>query len=292
MATIAIIGAGAIGRALGGVLTGGKHRILFWDVDASKAPHQGTIQDAVRVADFIFLCIPSKAVRSAVQDMRRVIRPGAVMVALAKGVEASSGMTMDRLLEDALPRGIAYALFGGPMLAAEISSGMPTTGVLGGDDARACRRVAELFTETSLHVVCSDDRHGVALAGTLKNIYAVALGIAQALGWGDNQKGWLVASALREMGEIAERLGGRRETVYGFAGLGDLVATGFSPHSRNRRVGEAMVMGETISGESTNALPAIVKRIGGARETFPILAALGEIMINKKDARETFGRLL
>jgi len=291
MSKIAIIGAGAIGSAIGGVLTTQKHRIIFWDADTSKVPGQGALGDAVRDADFIFLCIPSKVVRVSVLEMRDAIRPGAVVVALAKGVEAGTGMTMDEVLRGTLPSGISPVLLGGPMLAAEIAARMPTTGVLGGDNVQACLRTAGLFKTTLLQVVCSDDMHGVALAGTLKNIYAVALGIAQALAWGENQKGWLVSSAILEMAAISEMLGGRRETVYGLAGLGDLVATGFSPHSRNRRVGESLVTGAPIAGESTNALPIITKKIGTRASEFHILSALAEIVMNKKDAQEVFGRL-
>src|SRR3989338_844635 len=113
-------------------------------------------------------------------------------------------------------------------------------------------------------MACTSDVRGVAVAGVLKNIYALGLGIAHALGWGENQKGWFVSRALREMARAAELLGGTRETMLGIAGLGDLVATGFSPHSHNRTTGALFVTdpGRFPKAESINALPIIIKKLG------------------------------
>jgi glycerol-3-phosphate dehydrogenase (NAD(P)+) len=131
---------------------------------------------------------------------------------------------------------------------------------------------------------------GVALAGIIKNIYAIGLGIAGGLMWGDNQKGWLTGVAIREMANIIKLLGGEKETAYSVAGLGDLIATGYSPYSRNREVGNELVKTGTccLESEGSRSLPIIASLLGQEKNTLPFFTALEEILIKNQNAKTIF----
>ena len=247
------------------------------------------LERVIREAKFIFLCVPSKAVRSAAISILPYLLSKAIVIVLAKGIEVESELFMDEVLIKTLPSGQPFALLGGPMLAAELATDMSTTGVVGSRDEHCLRALRELFLETTLHLETNLDLRGVALAGTLKNIYAMVLGIAHALAWGENQKGWLVAQSIFEMAFITKQMGGLPQTVYGVAGLGDLVATGFSPYSRNRKVGISHVEDQTpLRGESTNALPIIISKIGLSIDSLPLLRALRDVVMEKSSPRAVF----
>ncbi len=289
---IAIIGAGHIGKAIAHVLAPKHLAVKFWDINPDCLPEQCDIAGAVRGADFVFLAVPSNAVRSALSRATPFLGAQTIVVTVAKGIEAETKKFMDDVLADALPTRQPHAVLFGPMLAAEMISGQPSFAVVGSTFKRAREALVDLFSKTSLHVIASEDARGVAVAGVLKNVYAIALGIAHGLGWGENQKGYLIVQAIHEMQGLVKILGGKRETALGYAGLGDLIATGFSSHSRNRLVGERLVKGEPLASEGTRALPIIAKLPGKKLLQFPVLRAMGEIVCHKKDTRDTFGRLL
>ena len=151
-----------------------------------------------------------------------------------------------------------------------------------------------LFAGTKMRVETSDDVPGVVWSAILKNVYAIGLGMTEGLGWGANARGWFVAKAVEEAGGILEDLGGRRETFHGVAGVGDMVATGFSPHSKNRTLGEhwAKEGKAPFESEGQVSLPQLLQVLGKRASKYPALMALKATLIGKKKAKAVFADLI
>jgi glycerol-3-phosphate dehydrogenase (NAD(P)+) len=276
-----IIGAGAIGRAMNGIITeGSRHRAAFWDAAPGKVKGQKTLAKLLPSADAVFLCLPSSAMRKAVQSIKPYLSKRTAVVCFAKGTEEGTHLTMDRLLARILPPRQPFALLFGPMLAAELAAKSRGHATVAGD-RRACRIVAEIFSGSRLAVAPCGDSRGVALCGPLKNVYAIGMGILAELGSGDNVRGAYVSIALKEMGEIVKMLGGRRETVLGFCGLADLVTTGFNKTSHNHRFGRALVKGGKSPGaEGEKAILCLAVLMRGRHKKFVIFDALHRVLLN------------
>lgn len=286
--TVVIIGAGRIGQAIGKILEQKNIKAEFFDVDLSKVPDQKPLSETVPKANVIVLCVPSWGIREAVKDLAPHLNKKAILIFLAKGIEEKTKKRADELLSELLPKH-SRVLVSGPMLAEELINSLSGRGICASVDQNATSEVKNLFSDTNLILEHSSDIRSVALAGVLKNIYAVGLGIADALELGANFKGWYVGQALAEMASIIKTLGGDGQAAYSCAGLGDLVATGFSPHSRNRGVGESLIKeGKAPKGEGTTSLPSILSMLGAHSTKFPILTALQEVIISGKDARLVF----
>ncbi len=286
--TVLIIGAGRIGAALGSILEKKNVRTEFFDVDVSKVPNQKPLSETVSKADVIFLCVPSWRVRDAIKDLKPYLRDNAILIFFAKGIEGKTLKRADEIFTELLPHH-PNVLVSGPMLAEELANSLSGRGVCTSLDKAAISEVKNLFSNTNLVLEHSSDIRSVALAGVLKNIYAVGLGIVDALELGSNFKGWYVGQALSEMAEIIKTLGGDGQAAYSCAGLGDLVATGFSPHSRNRGVGERLIKeGVAPMGEGTVSLPSVLSMLKGEAKRFPILIALDDVILKKKDVRAVF----
>lgn len=286
---VTIIGAGNLGAALGTILEGHAD-VRAWDKDPSKSPSGVTRDDALRDAAFVFLCMPSWVLRPGVAELAPLLPAGAVVVGMSKGIETDGNLFVDELLEELVSDANPVALLAGPMLAAELSAGMRGAAVAASRHAGARTSLAALFAGTKLSVEESGDPRGVAVCGVLKNVYAAGLGILGALGRPDNVRGLFVSHALREMTAIVAALGGDASTALGPAGAGDLVATGISPHSRNRRLGEAIVRDGTCppGSEAHASLPSIVARLEGAG-AYRALDAVHRVIIGNEKAADAFG---
>ncbi len=323
---IVIIGAGEIGGAIEGLLSGGANVLIeMWDKDDAKVSNKKPLSDIVPLANFVFLCVPSWAMRDALIAILPHLGDRVIVVSLAKGITIAPTeergekrlKTTAELLEKLLPDSADYALLSGPMIAEELMHGAVSVGVVASRDKKVFDKIEALFVDTNLRVEYSSDIYGVALMGVLKNIYAISLGIADALGLGSNFRGYLVWGAIKEMAEITKLLGepellkatssggpalrqlfenqGKQgEVALGLAGLGDLVTTGFSPHSRNRQVGDRLVKtGESsLKSEGLASLPLIVELLGKNVNNFPILRALEEVVIQNRNAKITFTTLI
>lgn len=201
---------------------------------------------------------------------------------------------MDRLYDELLPRGQAYALLYGPMLADEIEQGLMSAAVAATKRRATYNAIHKLFAKSNLRLDYSNDVPGVALSGVLKNVYAIGLGIVSALELGGNAKGWFVQNIIFEMQGVLKRLNhGRTDAALGLAGLGDLVCTGFSAYSTNHRVGQELVAGRGLTrmSEGLVSLPSLLYRLGPSAKRFPLLQAVKQVVINKKNAKRTFERL-
>lgn len=288
---VTIIGAGEIGQAIGKILKT-KAQIDFWDKDPKKVKNQKTLADAVKNANFLFFCVNAGNIREAATSAKPYINKKTIIVSLAKGLEEKTWHPAAQILSELLPDNRLAAL-GGPMLAEELKKGLPGFGLVGTKDTKTFKELSKLFSNTKITIWYADDINGIALAGVLKNIYAIALGIAQGLSWGDNQKGTLVAAAVMEMNLILRSFGAKPELAFSFAGLGDLVATGSSPNSLNREVGIYLGKGKSIKkpSEGYRALPGIIKLLKGTKN-LPILNALEKIILKKQAAKKVFAELM
>jgi glycerol-3-phosphate dehydrogenase (NAD(P)+) len=253
-------------------------------------PKQKPLEVIVSKADYLFLCVPSQSVRPATLSIKPFLKKKTGVICLSKGVELKTKKFMPEALAEILPPGQPFAMCGGPMLAEEIMQGQPGVSVLATKHAAAFKKLVALFSGSAVRLELSRDLIGVAVAGVLKNIYAMALGIADGLGWGANAEAWLVSQALIEMKKITIRLGGKVETVCYTAGLSDFIATAFSPYSKNRESGRVIAKtGKfTGGGEGFVSFPAVWKCLGSSAKKYPLLSLLKNVLLDHKDAKKLF----
>jgi glycerol-3-phosphate dehydrogenase (NAD(P)+) len=283
MSAIAILGAGSWGTALAVLLE--RHAPMLWDHDAARAARIAAsrrnpaylpnveLPAAIRVsadlgacvasADTLVVAIPSHSVREVARRVAAVPpRRHVLVVNAAKGLEERSGARMSQVLASELPDLPVVSLVG-PSHAEEVATRMPTSVVVAGSDEAALQRVQDMFTTEWFRVYTNTDLVGVELAVSVKNVIAIAAGICDGLGFGDNSKGALLTRGLAEMARLGVRLGARAETFAGLAGLGDLVTTAISRHSRNRALGERIGRGMSLQA----ALAEMTQVVEGVRTT-------------------------
>ena len=201
---------------------------------------------AVSNVEFLLLVTPSKAIREVADRLSKThLSDDIVLLSCTKGVESGTGLRMSEILAEYFPKNPIAAL-SGPSHAEEVACGMPTALVLGCKDAVLGHRLQEAFSTRNFRAYTNDDVPGVELGGALKNIFALAAGVSDGLGLGDNSKAALVTRSLAELVRLGTALGGRRETFQGLSGIGDLIVTCFSRHSRNRAVGERLGRGQRL----------------------------------------------
>lgn len=287
---IVILGAGEIGRAIAFVLKKTGAHIELWDKDLSRVPRQKKLSTIVPMADYLFLCVPSQAVRSAAGSVLPFLKKKTGVICLSKGIEVKSRKFMSEVLAKVLPVGQPFALCGGPMLAEEILKGKFGVAVLATKNAAAFKKLVQLFSGSALRLEVTNDLIGVAASGVLKNVYAMILGMASGLGWSSNVEAWLVSQCLTEMEKITNKFGGKTETVCYTAGLSDLIATGFSPCSRNRTTGVAIIKTGRggLNGEGEISFSALWRRLGFSARKYPLLIMLRKILVNHQNAKRHF----
>jgi glycerol-3-phosphate dehydrogenase (NAD(P)+) len=194
----------------------------------------------------VIFAVPTSATREMAHSLAAAnLPPTATLLSCAKGIEKSTGDRMSQVLREVFPLN-PIAVLSGPNHAEEIAAGMATCAVIGSDDHDLAVRLQELFTFPHFRSYTSDDLAGIEFGGAVKNVYAIAAGMAHGLGLGDNAVAALVTRALAEMTRLGTALGGRLETFSGLSGMGDLIVTCFSEHSRNHRVGLALGSGKTL----------------------------------------------
>lgn len=289
-ATIAVIGAGELGQAIGKLLRENGSAVEFWDSDLQKVPGQKSLQETVRPAAHVFFCIPSWGMREALGASLAFFAPSATVVSFAKGIEKDSLKTASELMDEILAPNQPRVFVGGPMLAGEIAVSKKAIGVIASRDAAARTKVLQLLMSPHFAGELSDDPFSVSLAGALKNIYAVLLGLADGLKLSGNVKGWLASHALHEMTEVATSLGANAAAILDSAGAADFLATGYSPYSRNRAIGFEIAKNgiEEPGSEGLVSLPFLLKRLGQNAAVFPLLTLIKEVGIEKKSPATLF----
>jgi len=291
---VSIIGVGELGQCLGSVLRQVNACTLeLWDIDKTKVPNQKEHREVIAAASVVLNCVPSWAMRQAASSAAAHLSPGALVVSLAKGLELETHQTMAEVLSSELPDGQPWALFSGPMLAEELEEGLPGAGIVTSNSGEAYEILASLFAGTLLRVEASSDIQGVALAGVLKNVYAIGLGAVVALGFGDNTRGRYVEMACAEMAQILDRLGGQPQTAYGLAGLGDLITTGHSAHSSNYKVGQELAANGkyTITSEGVQSLPSMTVLLGDESDDLPLFYALKGAVVDRRPLKMVFDKV-
>src|SRR5579863_8374977 len=260
-----VLGAGAWGTALAKMLNQSGHKITLWGHNPARLeelrrtgcnerslpgivlPRDCTIEPdfsrAVTGSDFVIAAIPSKAFREVTG---RLAEFTGVVVSVTKGLEYKTGLTMCGVLAETAPKARVAAL-SGPTFALEVARGIPTAIVAASDDPAAARATQQLFHRPAFRVYTSADLLGVELGGALKNVIAIAAGVCDGLGFGDNSKAALITRAMAEIRRLGVACGAQGETFSGLSGLGDLTVTCFSKLSRNRGLGEKLGKGGTLA---------------------------------------------
>lgn len=269
-----VLGAGSWGTALAFMLAERGLGVQFWGRDEALMKEVATTRrnprylsdlelpadilatsrlEALCPAPLVLFVVPSKGVRAVARQVAGMgcIGEGSVLVSCTKGIELDTGETMSEVISDCLP-GRVIAALSGPNHAEEIAMRMPSAAVVACRDPETARSLQDCFTLPWFRCYTSDDTLGVEWAGALKNVYAIAAGIARGMNLGDNAIAALVTRALAEMMRFGIAMGGRAETFSGLSGIGDLVATCYSEHSRNSRVGrllgQGMPLAEIVAG--------------------------------------------
>ena len=319
---ISIIGSGSWGTALALLLSEHGLPITIWAHNPAVAeeinsrhtnshylpginlpPNVSATADLAVVgqSDLIVVVVPSKVMRDTARSLAALNLPsGTLIVSCTKGIESGTGLLMSQVLGEFLPQ-CRLAVLSGPNLAPEIARQIPAASVIGSAHADLLEPLQRIFSSKGFRAYTTDDITGVQLGGALKNIYAIAAGVCDGFGMGDNAKAALVTRSLAEMTRLGMALGGRRETFFGLSGAGDLMVTCFSKQSRNRQFGERLGRGEkpvdiiaslkTVAEGVPTALSAseCAKRLG---IDAPITAEVCAVLHEGKPPRESMSCLL
>ena len=264
---ITVIGTGGWGTALAVLLHGNGHRVVLWgrlkeEVDpilgarenkaflpGVKIPNEIIVtldtKSALRNAEMVVLAVPSHGMRPICRQIDEFLPRTAAIVHVAKGIENETGARMSEVIAEVLQHDGCVVL-SGPSHAEEVARGIPTAVVVASTDPHRATLAQQTFKNERFRIYTHDDVIGVELGGALKNVIAIAAGVCDGIGFGDNTKAALCTRGLAEMSRLGGALGARGETFFGLSGIGDLIVTAFSRHSRNRGFGERLGKGETV----------------------------------------------
>ncbi|MBQ3797384.1 MAG: NAD(P)H-dependent glycerol-3-phosphate dehydrogenase [Butyrivibrio sp.] len=323
---IGIIGAGSWGIALAYLLSKNGHKVVVWSrsestVEKLKAYHgneeklPGVILDdsvdftsdmetAVRGKDLVVIVIPSAHMRETVHKMAPFIQPSdehrQIIVNCTKGIEESTLMVMSDVILDEIP-GSQVCVLSGPSHAEEVGKGLPTTIVVGAFDKETARYVQNIFMNSFFRVYISPDMLGIEIGAALKNVIALAAGMADGYGLGDNAKAALITRGIAEIGRLGMAMGGKFETFSGLSGIGDLVVTCASMHSRNRRAGILIGQGKSMQ-EAMDEVNMVVEGVYSAKAALelakkyevemPIVETVNEILFENKAPSDAINDLM
>lgn len=258
------------------------------------------IGEAVAGADVIVMGIPSQNFRSVLQQVREHIRPWVPVISLTKGLELDTRMRMTEIIADVLP-GHPVGVLTGPNLAREIMAGQAAASVIAMEDAIIVRELQCLFTSGLFRVYTNTDVVGCELGGVLKNIIAIAVGMGDGLGAGDNTRAALITRGLAEISRLGCAMGGKPETFGGLAGMGDMIATCTSPQSRNRHVGMELGRGKSMAtisaemfmvAEGAKSAPAVMALAQQYGVEMPIVSDVYKVLSGETSAQRIFRGLL
>lgn len=322
MSKIGIVGAGTWGVALARMLSISGHNVEIWsaipeEIDLliserrqknlpqvllpEELKYTKSIEKICSDKDILVFAVPSVFVRSTAKKAAPFIKDGQIIVDVAKGIEPGTLMTMTEIISDEIGKNTRLVALSGPTHAEEVAQDLPTTIVSASNDAEAAKIVQTIFTNNVMRVYTNSDVNGVELCGALKNIIALACGISAGLGYGDNTKAALITRGLAEMTRLGLKMGCRQETFAGLAGVGDLIVTATSRHSRNNRCGYLIGQGKTpeeavkevgMVVEGINAIPAAITLSEKYDVEMPIVSAANKIVNCGTDPRDAVAALM
>ena len=310
---ICVLGAGTWGVALASLLAKNQHEVALWskipsEIEELKATgahknlpgallpigisYTTDIAEALGGAALTLFVVPSQFIRSTAAEAARYIEENTVVVNAAKGIESGTLMTMTEVISDELKKygtikGIRVAALSGPTHAEEVAIGLPTSIVAASEDEECARFIAEVFKNSCMRVYMNSDVRGVELCGALKNIIAIAAGICRGIEFGDNAKAMLITRGMAEIARLGVAMGCSHATFNGLAGIGDLIVTCTSHHSRNNRCGELIGRGMSYTEakaeigmvvEGYHALGAAMELSKKYRVEMPIIAGVDAVI--------------
>ncbi len=287
-----MIGAGAWGNAVGTVLERNQHELTYLH-RADRAWGEGA------AAQMVFLAIPCQSLRERLIELGAP-DPAVPVVSLIKGIEVNHFSRVSEIVKSVWPQS-PVATISGPSFAHEVLMGAPTTAVIAAESMELAQGIQSVVHEKLFRLYTSQDLIGVELGGALKNVYAIAGGMCQGLGMGDNAMAGLMTRSLAEMSRIAISLGGRQETLFGLSGIGDLMLTSFSGASRNHQVGEALGRGGDIgtimknmkgTAEGVPTTKAVYDWVQKNQLRAPIIQEVYAVLYEKKSPRKSVEDLL
>ena len=321
MERISVIGAGSWGIALANLLAGNGHDVTVWsimkdEIDMLDKNHEHLdklpgvklndsikyttdLEKACKEKDILVLAVPSVYTRSTAHSMAPFITDGQIIVNVAKGVEENTLLTLSEIITEEIPNANVCVL-SGPSHAEEVGRGLPTTVVVGSKDQKTAEYLQDTFMNDFFRVYTSSDILGIELGGALKNVVALAAGIADGLGYGDNAKAALITRGISEIARLGIAMGGQFETFCGLTGIGDLIVTCASMHSRNRRAGILIGQGKSAD-EAMAEVKMVVEGVYSAKAAMglskkynvdlPIIAEVNKILFENKPPKDV-GRCL
>lgn len=251
-------------------------------------------------AELIVTAVPSPATRTTAKQLAPHVKKGQKIINISKGLEESTLMRLSEVYREEIPQA-DISVMSGPSHAEEVSRGLPTTNVVASDDINTAKQVQDIFMDDMFRVYTSTDIVGVELGGALKNVIALCAGISDGLGYGDNTKAALMTRGLAEIARLGHAMGAQESTFMGLSGVGDLIVTCTSMHSRNRRAGILLGEGKTLS-ETLESVHMVVEGVNTAKAAYklaqkygvemPIAKEAYDILYNGADARDAVLRLM
>ena len=321
MERISVIGAGSWGIALANLLAGNGHDVTVWSImkdeiemldknheHLDKLPgvklndsikYTTDLEMACKDKNILVLAVPSVYTRNTSHSMAPYVTDGQIIVNVAKGVEENTLLTLSDIIEEEIPCANVCVL-SGPSHTEEVGRGLPTTVVVGSRDQKMAEYLQDTFMNDFFRVYTSSDILGIELGGALKNVVALAAGIADGLGYGDNAKAALITRGISEIARLGIAMGGQFETFCGLTGIGDLIVTCASMHSRNRRAGILIGQGKSAD-EAMAEVKMVVEGVYSAKAAMglskkynvdlPIIAEVNKILFENKPPKDV-GRCL
>ncbi|MCI8865120.1 MAG: NAD(P)-dependent glycerol-3-phosphate dehydrogenase [Lachnospiraceae bacterium] len=321
MAAVGIIGSGSWGMALASLLYHQGHQVEVWSAieeeirELKEARRIKTLPDlelpeemgfttdlgqAMDQKDFLVMAVPSIYVRQTAKKMGAFCRAGQKTVNVAKGIEEATLKTLSQVIEEELP-GADVAVLSGPSHAEEVSRGLPTTCVVGARSRKTAEYIQTQFMGPEFRVYTSPDVLGIEVGGALKNVIALAAGIADGLGYGDNTKAALITRGIVEVAHLGMAMGGKQQTFAGLSGIGDLIVTCASMHSRNRRAGILIGQGYSME-DAMEKVQMVVEGVYSAKAglalaekyqvSAPIISQVNQVLFCGKPAKEAVNDLM
>lgn len=322
MKKVSVVGAGSWGSALAVLLANNGHEVTLWTHDPHEVEMLSTkreqeeklpgvklpdnikieadLETALTDKDVIVMAVPSPVVRMVAKQMAPFIKEGQIIVNVAKGIEDVTYKTLTEIIEEEIP-GAEVCVLSGPSHAEEVGRGIPTTVVVGAKNKKTAEMLQDVFMNKVFRVYTSSDIVGIELGGALKNVIALAAGTVDGLGYGDNTKAALMTRGIAELTRLGEALGGKPETFSGLTGIGDLIVTCTSVHSRNRKAGYLMGKGMTAE-EAMKEVKMVVEGVYSAKAALglakkcnvavPIVEAVNRVLFENADPKEEVSNLL
>ena len=321
MSKVGFIGGGSFGTALGILLANKGNEVSIYDKDQSVVDDininrkndryikdldipsnltaYNNLDDAIEGIDYLVLAVPSHIIRIVARSLKGKLDANVPIVSIAKGIEEGTDMRLSEVINEELPNKVV--VLSGPSHAEEVALQIPTTLVVTSTDMECAKEIQDLFMNSYFRVYTNDDIVGVEIGGAVKNIIALAAGVIDGIGYGDNTKAALMTRGMKEISRIGVALGGKEDTFYGLTGMGDLIVTCTSMHSRNRRAGILIGKCETIDSalkevgmvvEGVKACKAFYELKEKMNISMPITDSLYKVLFQGKSAEEGVKELM